>query len=69
MQHTIQSILTQDTARLTTALALDYSGARIEVQCLLQYVLKTSRAWLLAHPEYCLNNSDKPITRHCYSAA
>ena len=59
MQHTIQSILTQDTTRLATALALDSSGARIEVQCLLQHVLKTSRAWLLAHPEYCLNNSEQ----------
>ena len=59
MQHTIQSILTQDAARLTTALALDPSGARIEVQCLLQHVLKTSRAWLLAHPERCLSDSEQ----------
>ena len=57
MQHTIHSTLTQDALRLTTALALDSSGARIEVQSLLQHVLKTSRAWLLAHPEHCLNNS------------
>ena len=59
MQHTIQPILTQDTARLTAALALDPGGARIEVQRLLQHALKTSRAWLLAHPEYCLSDSEQ----------
>jgi hypothetical protein len=25
----------------------------------LQHVLKTCRAWLLAHPEYCLNDSEQ----------
>ena len=53
LPRTIRNILIQDAARLTAALALDPSGARIEVQCLLQHVLKTSRAWLLAHPEHC----------------
>jgi len=56
---TIQNVLTQDTARLTEALALDTSGARIEVQTLLQQVLKVSRAYLLAHPERCLNDSEQ----------
>ena len=59
MQHTIQSTLTQDTARLTTAMALDSRGARIEVQCPFQHVLKTSRTWLLAHHEHCLNDSEQ----------
>ena len=59
LPRTTHNILTQDATRLTAALALDSSGARIEVQCLLQHVLKTSRAWLLAHPEHCLNDSEQ----------
>ena len=59
MPRTIQDILTQDAARLTAALALDSSGARSEVQCLLQHVLSVPRAWLLAHPEYRLNEPEQ----------
>jgi release factor glutamine methyltransferase len=59
MPRTIQNTLLQDAARLTEALALDASGARIEVQSLLQQVLNVSRAYLLAHPERCLNDSEQ----------
>ena len=59
LPRTIQNTLTQDTARLTETLALDASGARIEVQTLLQNVLNASRAYLLAHPERCLNDSEQ----------
>lgn len=53
--HTIQSLLTRDTARLADTLGIDASSARIEVQCLLQQVLQKPRAWLLAHPEAALD--------------
>lgn len=53
--HTIQSLLTRDTARLAGTLGIDASSARIEVQCLLQQVLQKPRAWLLAHPEAALD--------------
>jgi len=59
MPRTIQSALKQDAARLTEALALDFSGARIEVQSLLRLVLNVSRAYLLTHPERCLNDSEQ----------
>jgi len=52
----IQQQLMQDCARLSAALALHPSSARIEVQSLLQHVLKVSRAYLLAHPERCLDS-------------
>ena len=52
----IRKILAQDVARLLTALKLDSSSARIEVQTLLQHVLKVSRAYLLTYPERCLND-------------
>ena len=55
----IQTILLQDSARLADELTLIPSSARIEVQCLLQHVLNISRAWLLAHPEHCLNQPDQ----------
>ena len=51
MPHTIRSILTHDKAVLEAALNLDSGSARIEVQCLLQAVLRVNRAWLLTHPE------------------
>ena len=53
--NTIQQILLQDTAKLAETLALDVASARLEVQYLLQHVLKASRAWLLAHPEAVLS--------------
>jgi len=62
MPRTIHIACTQDTARLTEALALDSSGARIEVQSLLRQVLNVSRAYLLTHPERCLNDSE--LTRY-----
>ena len=62
LSRTIQNACTQDTARLTAALELDSTGARIEVQSLLQHVLKVSRAYLLAYPERCLNDSE--LTRY-----
>jgi len=59
MPRTLQQVLTQDTARLIEALALDASSARIEVQTLLQHVLNVSRAYLLAYPERRLNDSEQ----------
>ena len=59
LPRSVQNILTQDVAPLTEALALDSSGARIEIQSLLQRVLNVSRAYLLAHPERCLNDSEQ----------
>ena len=55
LPRTIHDTCTQDTTRLTAALALDASTARIEVQCLLQAILQVSRAYLLTHPEQRLN--------------
>jgi len=59
MSRNLQSILSQDNARLTAALLLDADSARIEVQALLQHVLKVSRAYLLAYPERCLNEAEQ----------
>lgn len=59
MPRTIQNTLTQDAARLTEALALDSSSARIEVQSLLQRVLNVSRAYLLTYPERCLDDAEQ----------
>ncbi len=53
--HTIQSLLTRDTSRLSDSLGLDASSARIEVQCLLQKIMQQPRAWLLAHAETVLD--------------
>ncbi|MBI2286169.1 MAG: peptide chain release factor N(5)-glutamine methyltransferase [Nitrosomonadales bacterium] len=55
MPHTLKSILTHDKAALKSALSLDSSSARIEVQCLLQTVLQVNRAYLLTHPEQILD--------------
>lgn len=55
----VSPILLQDSARLADELTLPPSSARIEVQCLLQHVLHVSRAWLLAHPEHCLNQPEQ----------
>lgn len=57
--HSIRHFLAQDAARLSSALALEGSSARIEVQCLLQHVLHVSRAYLLAHPERSLNAEEQ----------
>jgi release factor glutamine methyltransferase len=55
LQRSIRQLLVVDTAKLASALAVDSGAARIEVQSLLQDMLSVSRAWLLAHPEYCLD--------------
>jgi len=55
MPHILQSLLTHDKAALEAALGLDASSARIEVQCLLQAVLRVNRAHLLTHPEQTLD--------------
>ena len=55
MQRNLSSLLTRDKARLETALGLDSGTSRIEVQMLLQSVLKVPRSYLLAHPEQVLN--------------
>lgn len=52
MSASIHDILRNDSKRLEAALNLDFSTARIEVQCLLQAVLQVDRAWLLTHPEH-----------------
>jgi len=43
---------------LVSALALEASSARIEVQCLLQEVLHVPRVYLLAHPERSLTDTE-----------
>ena len=63
MQHTLQSILMQDKAALESALSLDFGTARIEVQMLLQQVLDVSRAYLLAHPEQALDETQAAAYR------
>ena len=55
MQHTLQSLLTHDKTVLEAALSMDAGSARIEVQCLLQAVLRVNRAYLLTHPEQILD--------------
>ncbi|MDD5383271.1 MAG: peptide chain release factor N(5)-glutamine methyltransferase [Gallionella sp.] len=59
MQHTLQSLLTRDKAALEAALELDSGSARIEVQCLLQAVLRVNRAYLLTHPEQQLESEQQ----------
>lgn len=52
----IQNTLQQDIPRISAALELDASTARIEVQSLVQHVLQVPRAYLLAHPEQILDS-------------
>ncbi|MFA6921259.1 MAG: peptide chain release factor N(5)-glutamine methyltransferase [Gallionella sp.] len=58
MNSPIQDILRNDGKQLETALSIDPSSARIEVQCLLQEVLKVNRAYLLTHPERILSDDE-----------
>ena len=58
MPRQIQNILSRDTSVLSSALALETSTARIEVQCLLQEVLQVQRVYLLAHPERALTEAE-----------
>jgi release factor glutamine methyltransferase len=55
MPRSIQTILSCDSTALEEKLAIEAGSARIEVQCLLQKVLSSSRAYLIAHPERILN--------------
>lgn len=55
LSSNIQAILQNHSKLLEAALNIDSSSARIEVQCLLQTVLKVNRAWLLTHPEQSLD--------------
>ena len=59
MSRHLQNILLLDSTKLAAALTLDASSARIEVQSLLQDTLNVSRAYLLAHPERCLNDFEQ----------
>ena len=59
LPRTIQDIFTRDVARLTEALELDVTGARIEVQTLLQHVMNVSRAYLTAYPERSLDDYEQ----------
>ena len=52
----IQDILRENSHRLLLALELDVATARIEVQSLLQAVLKVSRAYLFTYPEQLLTD-------------
>ncbi len=51
-------VLKEGSEQLEAALHLDPGTARIEVQCLLQSVLKVNRAYLLTHPERVLDASE-----------
>lgn len=53
----IQAILQRDSKQLGAALNLATASARIEVQCLLQTVLRVNRAYLLGHPEQSLDTA------------
>jgi release factor glutamine methyltransferase len=58
LSHSIQNLLSQDTVKLASSLALEASSARIEVQCLLQKILHVPRVYLLAHPERALTDAE-----------
>ena len=55
MPQQIQTILLRDTPILSSALELEASTARIEVQCLLQHILSVPRVYLFTHPERSLS--------------
>lgn len=57
--RSIADILREEIRSLSNTLALDLTTARIEVQCLLQHVLCAQRAYLLAHPEQMLSESQQ----------
>lgn len=63
MNSPIQNILRNDGKQLESALSLDSSTARIEVQMLLQQVLGVNRAYLLAHPERVLGEEQQASYR------
>jgi release factor glutamine methyltransferase len=55
MKSSMQDMLRDHSKQLETALNLETGSARIEVQSLLQAVLRVNRAWLLSHPEQLLD--------------
>lgn len=59
MNHSIQSYLVPHSLALQTTLGMTPSTARIEVQCLLQAVLKVGRAYLYAHAEQQLSQGQQ----------
>ncbi len=59
----IQTIQTHDQALLASALQLDRSTARLEVQMLLQQVLHVARSYLVAHPEHILSDAEETAYR------
>lgn len=59
MQHNLHTILNHDKSLLEAASGLDSESARIEVQMLLQRVLKVARAYLYAHPERVLTGAEQ----------
>ena len=60
--NNIQALLQRDSQQLQAALNLEPGSARIEVQCLLQAVLRVNRAHLLTHPEQVLE--PEPLARY-----
>lgn len=59
----LSRLIPQGGAKLQSTLSLDSREARIEVQMLLQSVLKVSRAYLLAHPERELSEAEEAAYR------
>ncbi|MFA6121335.1 MAG: peptide chain release factor N(5)-glutamine methyltransferase [Sideroxydans sp.] len=57
--NSIADTLREATRNISNTLALDLTTSRIEVQCLLQHVLKVQRAYLLAHPEQTLSETQQ----------
>ena len=57
MNSSIQDILRNHSKQLEAALNLEAGSARIEVQSVLQSVLRVNRAWLLSHPEQLLDTN------------
>lgn len=59
MSLSIHEILSLHSRTLQQALEIEHSTARIEIQALLQSVLRVSRAYLYAHPEQELNREQE----------
>jgi len=57
----IADILREDVRKLSNILAFDLITSRIEIQCLLQHVLGVPRAYLLAHPEQTLSETQQQV--------
>lgn len=59
MSHSIHDFLLQHSKVLQTALGIEPSTSRIEVQCLLQAALQVNRAYLYAHAEQLLDEAQE----------